>query len=163
MIQEAQINDRKCKEIQKQAKDKKKYVKPHSIKVGDTVLLAQKKTKMLPLYDPKPFAVVEVRGHQITATRDGKNITRDAQKWKAFIERSKPNYEDIRQDLQDSSSSSDDDIDFSECCKKPGMIDRGPESIAASIPEEIVVVLNEPASQPRRNPRRNRQPTTRFR
>ena len=55
MINEAQMNDRKSKEIQKRSKYNKNYVKPHSIKIGDTVLLSQKKTKMLPPYDPNPY------------------------------------------------------------------------------------------------------------
>ena len=149
--------------IQKRAKDNKNYVKPHSIKIGDTVLLSQKKTKMHPPYDPNPYIVVEVRGHQITATRGEKTITRDAQKWKIFWKRSKPNYEELRQKLQDSSSSSDDEMDFSEFHKKPTTNDGNSlDTIDAGVTEESLLI-DEPVTQPRRNPTRNRQPPSRFR
>ena len=82
IVREAQEEDRRQKARQKIYKDNKCYVKPHTFTIGDTVLLSQKKTKMKPPYDPDPYTVTDVRGHQITAERGGKFFTRNAQKWK---------------------------------------------------------------------------------
>ena len=92
-IQQAIDEDRIQKQRQKHYKDKKSYVKEHRIEIGDSVLLSQKKTKRTPPYDPVPYQVVEIKGHQITASRHNKITTRDAQKWKKItITRNRPNY-----------------------------------------------------------------------
>ena len=70
-IEMAKDKDREVKSKQKYYKDKKPYVKSHTIAIGDTVLLSQKKTKLTPPYDPEPYCVTEIHGHQITATRNG--------------------------------------------------------------------------------------------
>ena len=56
-------------------------------KVGDTVLLHQKKTTTKPPYDPDPFTVTIIQGTQITATRRGKVVTRNVDKWKILKKR----------------------------------------------------------------------------
>jgi hypothetical protein len=91
-VAEALLNDSHAKSVQKRHKDAKPYVKHHRIIMGDQVLLKQQKTKSAPPYDPEPFTVVDVRGHQITARRDYQTLTRDAQKWKAIHLRNKPDY-----------------------------------------------------------------------
>ena len=88
----ALLNDSHAKAVQKKHKDAKAYVKHHQIKMDDHVLLKQQQTKSDPPYDPEPYKVVDIRGHQITATRGDKTLTRDAQKWKAINLREKPNY-----------------------------------------------------------------------
>ena len=105
-IEMAKDKDREVKSKQKYYKDKKPYVKSHTIAIGDTVLLSQKKTKLTPPYDPEPYCVTEIHGHQITATRNGKTITRDAQKWKKFSEHTRQPMQ-----LKCSRSPSDDDDD----------------------------------------------------
>ena len=97
-IIEAINEDQKAKKKQKEYKDKKAYVKPHQIEVGDSVLLKQKTTKSTPPYDPLSYTVTEVRGHQITAERDQQKRTRDAQKWKKVEIRQPTNYQRIRQE-----------------------------------------------------------------
>ena len=67
-------------------------MKHHTIEVDDQVLLKQQQTKNDPPYDPEPYQVVDIHGHQITASRGDRILTRDAQKWKAIHLRSKPNY-----------------------------------------------------------------------
>ena len=57
-------------------------IKPHNIIVGYRVLLNQKKTKFNHPYDPSPYHITEIRGHQITAKQDHAVKIRDAQKWK---------------------------------------------------------------------------------
>ena len=71
----------KCK--MKVYKDKPAYVKSHTIRVGDKVLLRQKSTKRDPPYDPEPYTVVDVHGTQVTGDRGrGVTKTRDSQRWK---------------------------------------------------------------------------------
>ena len=104
-IEEAREEDRMTKLKQKKYKDSKRYVKPHVIKTGDQVLLKQKATKRHPPYDPDPYTVTEIHGHQITACRGGEQKTRDAQKWKKVSIREPTDYnhmreEERRRDLQ---------------------------------------------------------------
>jgi len=73
--------DKESKQKQKRYKDSKPYVRPHSISLGDRVLLKNQGHTKLP-YDPHPFTVVKIRGHQITATRNGQKRTRNAKKFK---------------------------------------------------------------------------------
>jgi len=86
------INDGRAKAVQKKYKDAKSYVKPHNITINDQVLLRQQQTKSNPPYNPEPYKVFEINGHQITAERDGNTLTRDAQKWKTINLREKPDY-----------------------------------------------------------------------
>ena len=51
-VKEAQEADKFNKKKQKEYKDKRQYVKPHSLKPGDMALLAQKQTKR----DPPPLS-----------------------------------------------------------------------------------------------------------
>ena len=60
--------------------------------IGDQVLLKQQQSKRNPPYDPEPYTVVDINGHQITADRDHQVLTRDAQKWKPINIREKPDY-----------------------------------------------------------------------
>ena len=94
-IAEAREHEIQEKQRQKMYKDKVAYVKPHQIKKGDHLLLAQTKTKLKPPYNPKPYTATEVVGHQITGTRDGKTVTRDAQKWKKIMEAQPLDYKQI--------------------------------------------------------------------
>ena len=119
-ISEARIHDAKAKEDQKINKDDKAYVKEHQIRVGDQVLLSQIKSKLKPPYDPKPYQATDIKGHQITATRGNKSLTRDAQKWKKFEPGIPLNYRNIRdQEHQLKMQQEDDsDIDFYMPAKK---------------------------------------------
>ena len=56
------------------------------------MLLKQRQTKSNPPYEPHPYRVTDIQGHQITADRDDKQVTRDAQKWKLINPRVKPDY-----------------------------------------------------------------------
>ena len=67
-------------------------MRDHSIKVGDQVLLKQKMSKSQTTYNPEPFIVTEVKGHQITADKQDQSLTRDAQKWKRSDPRLRPYY-----------------------------------------------------------------------
>ena len=81
-ISNARKQDQIAKQRQKFYKDQKSNVKHHNICVGDQVLLKQKSTKMKPPYDPYPYKVTEIHGHQITAIRDHTEKTRDSSRWK---------------------------------------------------------------------------------
>ena len=86
-------------------------------KLGDTVLLQQTKSTTRPPYDPDPFTIKHMQGSAITATRRGKVVTRDVDKWKIVKER--PNYfrthtyyRTPTPNLQVSTDQSEDDDDF---------------------------------------------------
>ena len=65
--------------------DEKSYVKPNPIKVGDWVLCKQsKKNKLSTAYYPKPMKVIKRKGTRITASVDGKQITRHANHFKEY-------------------------------------------------------------------------------
>ena len=97
-IVEAIEQDKKTKEQQKKHKDSKPYVKHHQIAVGDQVLLKQQKRKHVPPYDPHPYTVTSIHGHQITGKRGKQVKTRDAQKWKMVNRKPPTNYQQIRQE-----------------------------------------------------------------
>ena len=111
-VEEARENDDKAKQIQKRYKDAKPYVRDHSIKVGDQVLLKQKKSKSQTAYNPEPFIVTEVKGHQITADKQEKSLTRDAQKWKRIDSRLRPDYvqEELETGISETDSSDEDEL-----------------------------------------------------
>ena len=62
--------------------DNHRNVQPHTIAIGDRVLLKQKSTKELPPHDPDPYLVTDVQGTQITAVRRGATNIRDSQRFK---------------------------------------------------------------------------------
>lgn len=99
------------------------YVKEHVINVGDTVLLKQKKSKCNPPYDPDPYTVTETKGHQITAVRDQKLKTRDAQKWKKIIITPKVDYHHLRQKRYQSTDSDNEILDMAELDKKTTVVE----------------------------------------
>ena len=79
--------------------------------MGDTVLLHQKKTTTKPPYDPDPFTVTTVQGTQIAATRRGKVVTRNVDKWKILKKR--PHHLDIdKHTKHDQTDDDDDDFDL---------------------------------------------------
>ena len=78
----ARQNDAANKAKMKAYKDERHHAKPHTIKVGDSVLLKRKSAKHVTPYDPDPYTVSEVWGTQIKAERKGTGKTRDAQRWK---------------------------------------------------------------------------------
>ena len=124
---------------------------------------------MTPPYDPNHYVVTEVQGHQITAKRHGKTITRDAQKWKAFTPREKPNYEQRRIDNSVDESGSDDEAGLDEERRTPNATPTSNSEMgeaSAENPEQqqmqTVTAQERPDSHqtlaPRRNPPRSRKP-----
>lgn len=81
-ILQARERDKQAKMKQKEYKDAKTNVKPHSIQEGDKVLLGRKQTKLKSPYDPAPYTVIQVHGTQIVARRGEQQKTRDSQYWK---------------------------------------------------------------------------------
>ena len=48
------------------------------VEVGDFVLMRQKRrNKLSPVYDPKPYKVIKVKGPSITVLRKGKSLKRN--------------------------------------------------------------------------------------
>ena len=74
------------------------------IRIGDTVLLRQKKhTKFSTKFDPRPFQVACKKGTMITAARSGKYVTRNASMFK------KVNLGPCQREEEDSDDGDDDD------------------------------------------------------
>ena len=55
----------------KEYHDKKRDAETTVIKVGDQVLVKQKKTMVKPFYDSKPYRVISVKGTMVTTARKG--------------------------------------------------------------------------------------------
>ena len=56
------------------------------IRVGRRVLVKlEKKCKTTPHWDPQPFVVTEIKGSMVTATRDGRTLTRNSSMFKLFF------------------------------------------------------------------------------
>ncbi|GFR62604.1 transposon Ty3-G Gag-Pol polyprotein [Elysia marginata] len=73
------MKDFASKAKQKEFADRTRTTQPHSLTVGDTVLLRQKKTnKLTPPYIPKPYKVADVKGSMITAKRGTHQIVRNS-------------------------------------------------------------------------------------
>ena len=108
---EARQKDAAAKTKQKEYADKHRRATDRQYKVGDTVLLYQKKSTTKPPYDPDPFTVTTTEGTKITATRRGKVVTRNADKWKILKRR--PHHLDIDKHTEhDREDQTDDDDDF---------------------------------------------------
>ena len=95
-IRKARENDKAAKDRQKKYKDNKRYVKPHTIKPGDEVLMARDPTKSKTPYDPEPYTVISTHGTQITGRRGREEKTRDAQKFKKVKTVPRTNYDQVR-------------------------------------------------------------------
>ena len=82
---QVQDNDDRAKEKMKENADAKQRARPSQLKVGDTVLACQRKqNKFCIRFDPVPFKVVRKRGTMITASRNGKYITRNPSYFKVI-------------------------------------------------------------------------------
>ena len=85
------IRDKDAQEKKKQKayKDRPSNVKPHKIKKGDKVLLLNNKKRGPFWYDPTPYQVINIQGHQITARRGQTTLRRDAKAFKVITQTKK--------------------------------------------------------------------------
>ena len=79
---EAQQNDSAARGKQKEYADRHRRARLQEVKVGDKVLLWQKKTTTKQPYDPDPYVVIQVIGTQITGERRGRKRVRNIEKWR---------------------------------------------------------------------------------
>jgi transposase InsO family protein len=129
--------DAKAKQKMKDNADSKVREKENVVKIGDMVLVRQKKqNKFSTKFDPSPYRVTEVKGSMITALRDKKSITRN-------ISHFKPVRSDTETPGAHDSDSSDDEQDIIDNAINP----------QASQPELI---------SSRRYPTRNRNRCARY-
>ena len=78
---QVQDNDDRAKKYA----DAKRRARPSQLKVGDTVLVRQRKqNKFCTRFDPVPFKVVRKRGTMMTASWNGKDITRNGSHFKVI-------------------------------------------------------------------------------
>uniref|UniRef100_A0A669DPM2 Gypsy retrotransposon integrase-like protein 1 n=1 Tax=Oreochromis niloticus TaxID=8128 RepID=A0A669DPM2_ORENI len=76
---EVRARDDSAKIKMKAIADATRHARPHSLSLGDTVLHRQPKhNKLSTPYNAKPYNVTKVKGSEITATRDGHSIVRNA-------------------------------------------------------------------------------------
>ena len=76
--------------IQKKHFDKKKRAKSKEVKIGDKVLIRQRKTTVNPPFDPKPFTVTGVENNAVSMNRqDGASRLRDKNQIKVLKKRPK--------------------------------------------------------------------------
>ena len=71
-LQEAREKDMKERLIRKVKRDHRKTAQEKKVKPGDRVLVLQRKSKIKPPFDPKPYQVTEVKGTQVTVQREKK-------------------------------------------------------------------------------------------
>ena len=71
-VKEAREKDQQERLKRKEVTDKRKTAQERMVKVGDKVLVAQRKTTTKPPFDPNPYTITEVKGTQVTVERQGK-------------------------------------------------------------------------------------------
>ena len=81
-LREARQTDQLTRQKRKETRDKRKTAQPRDIKIGDKVLISQRKTTTKPPFNPKKYEVKEVKGTQVTATRGSKVRVRNMAKIK---------------------------------------------------------------------------------
>ena len=64
-LQEARQKDMETRLVKKGKLDKRKTAKEKEVKVGDKILVSQRKLTIKPPYDPKPYEVKEINGNQM--------------------------------------------------------------------------------------------------
>ena len=87
MHQKARKMDIDSKEMTRNRLDEKKKVRETDIKVGDKVLLVQKKSTVVPPFNPKPYNVPSCKNNIIKAKRGGKTLRRHASSVKKLWKR----------------------------------------------------------------------------
>ena len=96
-----QQKDNEAKEKMKEHADTKRRAHQSQLKVGDIVLVSQKKENKFSMqFDPSPFRVVMKRGSMITAVRNGKYITRNVSHFKV-IDTSIDDMDSVGSDIED--------------------------------------------------------------
>ena len=72
--------DDQAKQKMKAYADRKNYIKPSDIRLGDTVLVKRDKSyrTSLTLYAPKPYEFTESKGSMVTASSGEKVVTRNS-------------------------------------------------------------------------------------
>ena len=69
----------KAKKKIKQYADRKAYVKPNDLRVGDTVIVnSDNPSKALTPYQPNPMTIIKKKGSMITATHKGNQTIRNS-------------------------------------------------------------------------------------
>ena len=76
---EAQANQGKQRDKEKQYADNRRHVRPSNIKIGDQVLVKQRKhNKLATNFSPKPYTVIAIKGSKVVAENKDHRITRNS-------------------------------------------------------------------------------------
>ena len=81
-LEEARRQDQQTRLRRKELRDQRKTAKEKDYKIGDRVLISQRKTTTKPPFDPKSFEIEEIKGTQIKASRGSKTKVRNMAKVK---------------------------------------------------------------------------------
>ena len=99
-------NDDRAKVKMETYADMKMRAKTSTIKIGDVVLVRQRKrNKLSTQFDPSPFRVVRMNGTMVTACRNGKYITRNVSHFKVVDSKFEGEESDDEEDDDDLESS----------------------------------------------------------
>lgn len=86
---EVTVNDQKAKQKMKTYADNTRNTRDHNIRIGDTVLLRQRRhNKFSTPFEPTPYIAESVKGTMVTARRttDQRKITRNSSHYKIIKE-----------------------------------------------------------------------------
>ena len=81
-LEEARQQDQQTKLRRKELRDQRKTAKEKDYKIGDRVLISQRKTTTKPPFDPRSFEIEKIKGTQIIASRGSQIKVRNMAKVK---------------------------------------------------------------------------------
>ena len=89
--------------------------KEHRLKVGDRVVVMQKKkSKLTTLFNPTPLTVTDIKGSMITASTSDGSITRDASKFRKLYGNTPPTGKGDEEELHEAESDTNEQSDHDE-------------------------------------------------
>ena len=136
----AREKDAQTRLVRKQNRDKRRRAKDIEYKLGDKVLMSQKKSTVKPPFDPKPYTVIKVKGNQVTGQRGMAVKIRNKAKFKLL----KPRPERLKPRLTKHSEAKDEsDDDWYEGAGNTV------ENMGHATPEEELAVEQDPSSEDR--------------
>ena len=133
---------------QKEYFDKRRRAAEKKVKIGDQVLIKQKKTTTSPPYNPDPLTVTSVTGNQVTATNRNRKCKRDKNQIKVLRSRPehlKPSWE--RRTATKVGATSDTTFDFSQFEPAANAIEAGHEQPETSQRESEVQLVSSPGHE----------------
>ena len=112
-LEEARERDQQTRLRRKSLRDQRKTAREKEYKIGDRVLIAQRKTTTKPPYDPKSYEIKDIKGTQIKASRGSQIKVRNMAKVKLLKPRPQHLLPRIQKEqIKGESSDEEDWLDF---------------------------------------------------